>query len=660
MSTTPVQIVRNGDKVNAIDSNGPSTTSNGVVMTVNVSSSATVNGNGQLGASGAMFNLAKIASSEQKQQPININTTTAPTTAVLGSSSHSVVCTGTTVNPVITQQVINVNAQPRATLAQPNVATTRPTMSQPLIIPRGTNTISLPPGVQLPPGTILMQNDKGQIVFMSRAPAPQNQPANSGGTIPIQPSPAPGQVIMRPAVPGSLQQIRSQGPANLINRQIMPQPALSQAERSKEEIKKCKNFLETLIRLSSQQPRHTLDNVKKLIQGLLDGNVQPDVFTTKLQKELNSQKQPGLAAFLKKSLPELRKAIKRNELTIEGLGPTVPASNSSSTSITPTQNIIRPTTKPVTSQMPKTQAQFIPGGVGAQQVIRPTLNASPMRQPLVHSRLPTAMPSNAPKGKQRLDLKDDDDINDVATMGGVNLSEETKNILAAVPDSSGQLRSCRDDVFLSHTPLAQKIRQLALQRGIRDVNSDVISLVSHACEERLRHLTEKVSLAAEHRLDIYRMDKRFDATHDVRSQLKFLEELDKLERKKHDDSEREVLLKAAKSRSKTEDPEQAKLKLKAREMKEQELEEMRQQEANKTALAAIGPRKKRRFDELISGAAAGGSGSSNSFSSPNAATSNQGYNRPRLKRVVLRDLTFVLEEDKESYKSETLFKTFLR
>lgn len=62
------------------------------------------------------------------------------------------------------------------------------------------------------------------------------------------------------------------------------------------------------------------------------------------------------------------------------------------------------------------------------------------------------------------------------------------------------------------------------------------------------------------------MDKRFDPSQDVRSQLKFLEELDKLERKKHDDSEREVLLKAAKSRSKTEDPEQAKLKMKAREV----------------------------------------------------------------------------------------------
>lgn len=43
-------------------------------------------------------------------------------------------------------------------------------------------------------------------------------------------------------------------------------------------------------------------------------------------------------------------------------------------------------------------------------------------------------------------------------------------------------------------------------------------------------------------------------------QLKFLEDLDKAERKKHEELEREMLLRAAKSRSKTEDPEQAKLK----------------------------------------------------------------------------------------------------
>lgn len=38
----------------------------------------------------------------------------------------------------------------------------------------------------------------------------------------------------------------------------------------------------------------------------------------------------------------------------------------------------------------------------------------------------------------------------------------------------------------------------------------------------------------------------------------------------------------------------------------------------------------------------------------------QGYSRPRLKRVNMRDLNFVLEEDRESSKSSTLYKSFLR
>lgn len=87
----------------------------------------------------------------------------------------------------------------------------------------------------------------------------------------------------------------------------------------------------------------------------------------------------------------------------------------------------------------------------------------------------------------------------------------------------------------------------------------------------------------------------------VAGQLKFLEDLDKAERKRHEEMEREMLLRAAKSRSKTEDPEQAKLKAKAKEMQRVEMEELRQREANATALQAIGPRKKPRLDGEVSG-----------------------------------------------------------
>ena len=62
---------------------------------------------------------------------------------------------------------------------------------------------------------------------------------------------------------------------------------------------KCKNFLSTLLRLASEQPESVATNVQSLIQGLVDAKVEPEEFTTKLQRELNSSPQPCLIPFLK-------------------------------------------------------------------------------------------------------------------------------------------------------------------------------------------------------------------------------------------------------------------------------------------------------------------------------------------------------------------------
>jgi transcription initiation factor TFIID subunit 4 len=207
--------------------------------------------------------------------------------------------------------------------------------------------------------------------------------------------------------------------------------------------------------------------------------------------------------------------------------------------------------------------------------------------------------------------------------------------------------------------LQSRIKATASKYGLEDSAPEVAAMISHATEERLKNLLEKLSVIAEHRLDVIKIDERYEISQDVKGQLRFLEELDKLERKRHDEQEREILIKAAKSRSKSEDPEQAKLKAKAKEMQRVALEEMRQREANLTALQAIGPRKKPKLDtpagsqSTTAQASLGVQGASSNLSRPQIGM------RPRLKRVNLRDLLFLMEQDKETQRSHFLYKNLL-
>lgn len=160
-----------------------------------------------------------------------------------------------------------------------------------------------------------------------------------------------------------------------------------------------------------------------------------------------------------------------------------------------------------------------------------------------------------PKKKEEKDafsssLRDDDDINDVAAMGGVNLMEEHQRILATNAEFVGaQIRSCKDEPFLAANPLQAKINQIARKFQLDEVSSEVVALVSHAAQERLKTLIEKLGIIAEHRIENLKMDNRYEVTQDVRAQIRFLDELDKLEKKRHEEQEREMLLRAAKVRA---------------------------------------------------------------------------------------------------------------
>lgn len=99
----------------------------------------------------------------------------------------------------------------------------------------------------------------------------------------------------------------------------------------------------------------------------------------------------------------------------------------------------------------------------------------------------------------------DDDINDVAAMGGVNLAEESQRILGSTEFVGTQIRSCKDEVLLNLPLLQQRIRQQMARHGLDEPSSDVAVLISHAAQERLKNIVEKLAVIAEHRIDILKV-----------------------------------------------------------------------------------------------------------------------------------------------------------
>ncbi|KAM4802923.1 transcription initiation factor TFIID subunit 4B [Urocitellus parryii] len=253
-------------------------------------------------------------------------------------------------------------------------------------------------------------------------------------------------------------------------------------------------------------------------------------------------------------------------------------------------------------------------------------------------------------------FRDEDDINDVTSMAGVNLSEENACILATNSELVGTLiQSCKDEPFLFIGALQKRILDIGKKHDITELNSDAVNLISHATQERLRGLLEKLTTIAQHRMTTYKASENYILSSDTRSQLKFLEKLDQLEKQRKDLEEREMLLKAAKSRSNKEDPEQLRLKQKAKELQQLELAQIQHRDANLTALAAIGPRKKRPLES-------GTEGLKDNFlaSGASSLTATKQLLRPRITRVCLRDLIFCMEQEREMKYSRALYLALLK
>ncbi|XP_054892654.1 transcription initiation factor TFIID subunit 4-like isoform X3 [Poeciliopsis prolifica] len=665
-------------------------------------------------------------------------TTTTTVTQPLSSSAAAVCCTAMATTSVCgtvqTTAVTSTMSMVRPTAPSPTPAVATPSLSQPrpgaptpqrIVAPQlivrpsqQQTTIQLPPGFTIPQGMVLVRTELGQLVLVPQQALAQAQ-AQAQAQNNISPRPAapttgtsfrvttPQKGPVAPTVAVTAPQQTPMVMTPQAQAQPTSQPAAQTqtsvaaapgapvvSQEMQENVKKCKNFLATLIKLASHNSPspETSKNVKALVQDLLDAKIEPEEFTSRLQTELKSSPQPYLVPFLKKSLPALRLSLLNSQQSLtqplqQGVkpaaggtppamvaGPAVRIRHPNSVSTTAGASVLPAGTVghaaamavktggtvsgPVRMPMVITQSIRPQGTIGKGAIIQ--AGKSPMGLPVqISGNQKNKL--NDPGGGS---FRDDDDINDVASMAGVNLNEESARILATNSELVGtQIRSCKDEAFLHPGLLHRRILETAKKFGVTEVPMEAVTFISHAAQSRLRTVVEKVSIIAQHRIDSCKDDECYEQSADVRSQLRFFEQLERMEKQRKDEQEREILLKAAKSRSRQEDPEQARLKQKAKEMQQQELAQMRQRDANLTALAAIGPRKKRKLDSP--GATPSGTEVSSSMAGSPAcssapSTSSRQYTRQRITRVNLRDLIFYMEQERETAHSLLLYRALLK
>ncbi|GLD72256.1 transcription initiation factor TFIID subunit 4-like isoform X2, partial [Lates japonicus] len=353
--------------------------------------------------------------------------------------------------------------------------------------PQQQTTIQLPPGFTMPPGMVLVRTETGQLVMVpqqvlaqAQAKTQQAQTVTNIAQRPATPTAGAAiRVSTATTVPGTPQTVRlaSPAPTRMVQSPSSTVQAITVApggaavttpaptatpparvtvvsQEMQENVKKCKNFLATLIKLASHNSPSpdTSKNVKALVQDLLDAKIEPEEFTTRLQAELKSSPQPYLIPFLKKSLPALRQSLLSSQqprLPISPAGSTVrlnaPLTNTTALAVgRPGVQTVQTRTPIVIGQTLRPQGTLIrgPTTIIGKSVVNLTAQANQKKL-------------SDPGGGT---FRDDDDINDVASMAGVNLNEENARILATSSELVGtKIRSCKDESFLPTGLLHRRI-----------------------------------------------------------------------------------------------------------------------------------------------------------------------------------------------------------
>ncbi|PAA80897.1 hypothetical protein BOX15_Mlig031439g1 [Macrostomum lignano] len=448
---------------------------------------------------------------------------------------------------------------------------------------------------------------------------------------------------------------------------------------SNESIAKCSNFLSVLQRLSRENSEDNTrpQRVTQLIRDVVEERLPVPDFVNQLKEALGSSTNSDqLLGFLNLHLPNYRRAYRQGLIRLDSPMPQQQQSQQQQQQLMrmPAPTVVRAAMQPMMQHSrPMASTVLVAASTAAPLPSTATAvsSATSSAVPVMHAATSSAI-------QQKQSVPSDDNLADTKSFVGANIKNENEASFTAIAVSSasvtavssssapaaaaatavtpataaGAARQCPDQgVLFGSGSLQRRLINLVRSDGLLEVSDSAVAFLSAAVERRLTDILEQAAAAAEHRSEPLAAACPYLArTDDAARRLKFLAGLDAQEKQRKDEEERERLLRAAKSRAKMDDPEQQKLKQKARELQEAEYEQDKQDKANETAaLAIFGSSRKRPFFGAGPGGG-GGSGGGGSSGGIGGGLGSLGSKRPKHTRVGMRDLLMALQSDSRAPK----------
>ena len=482
------------------------------------------------------------------------------------------------------------------------------------------------------PRQIIIQNQRLQLTTDQLTVVPK--PPLVSQAVPRMTAPA---VIVRPSSPHPqvVQTLLKQDqPAD-----ATPAPNIqiqhSNPQRSLDEIKlnasKCMTFLKSLVTESSQKSSEIGKFMNVLSRLLLSGKLTEEQFVERLKEKNSGVVTNELVSFLKSSIPDVRRILAATAQTAannaavktEPEKPVVVVQSTSLASHTINPSVVAsPNVQQVQGQV-LLQVQSNANGIvavkGGSKALQPplqpiVLNTNLQNQQILQNSAatPTVQLLKGVKRKHEV-VENDEDINDVTTMAGVNLKEEAINVVPALSFISLKDRKIVEESYLDLDRLKSRMEKLLKKQDLA-FSPESLLILSQAAREMQANVLSSLGRYAAHRLTIYKNDDKYTATSNVRRQIKFVQEVNQVTSRRDD----------SKSAGITEKKEVSKSTINI-------------DESNNAALQAIGSKRSK-------------------IASTGLTFRSSLLTQPRSKRASMKDMVYALEDYKYLRSNKAYYK----